>query len=130
MFIVIGLLACFRPTFLSISLVLYVGFIWGLSKAVIVIEKFQYKWKENLTCCFILLWFRILSEYLGLETMLAIVCRTYECVKVLEKYDEDGMIISSAGIHGLGSSIKNSIKGRFQVLCLEDLRQEPIYCCL
>ena len=54
--------------------------------------------------------------------MLAIVCRTYECVKVLEKYDEDGMIISSAGIHGLDSSIKNSIKGRFQVLCLEDLR--------
>ncbi|XP_004306658.1 PREDICTED: protein DEFECTIVE IN MERISTEM SILENCING 3 [Fragaria vesca subsp. vesca] len=65
---------------------------------------------------------RILSEYLGLETMLAIVCRTFECVKVLEKYDKDGMIISSAGIHGLGSSIKNSIKGRFQVLCLEDLR--------
>ncbi|PRQ58501.1 hypothetical protein RchiOBHm_Chr1g0359991 [Rosa chinensis] len=65
---------------------------------------------------------RILSEYLGLETMLAIVCRTYEGVKVLEKYDGDGMIISSAGIHGLGSSIGNSIKGRFQVICLEDLR--------
>lgn len=56
--------------------------------------------------------------------MLGIVCRTYEGVKVLEKYDGDGMIISSAGIHGLGSSIGNSIKGRFQVICLEDLRQE------
>lgn len=65
---------------------------------------------------------RLLSEYLGLETMLGIVCRTYEGVKVLEKYDGDGMIISSAGIHGLGSSIGNSIKGRFQVICLEDLR--------
>ncbi|XP_050386516.1 protein DEFECTIVE IN MERISTEM SILENCING 3-like [Argentina anserina] len=65
---------------------------------------------------------KILSEYLGLDTMLAIVCRTHECVKVLEKYDGDGMIISSTGIHGLGSSIGNSIKGRFQVICLEDLR--------
>lgn len=56
--------------------------------------------------------------------MLAIVCRTYEGVKVLEKYDADGTIISTAGIHGLGSSIGKSIKGRFLVICLEDLRQE------
>ncbi|PQQ02028.1 protein DEFECTIVE IN MERISTEM SILENCING 3 [Prunus yedoensis var. nudiflora] len=62
-----------------------------------------------------------LAEYLGLETMLAIVCRTYEGVKVLEKYDADGTIISTAGIHGLGSSIGKSIKGRFLVICLEDL---------
>ncbi|CAB4300658.1 unnamed protein product [Prunus armeniaca] len=64
---------------------------------------------------------RLLSEYLGLETMLAIVCKTYEGVKVLEKYDADGTIISTAGIHGLGSSIGKSIKGRFLVICLEDL---------
>ncbi|XP_015888725.3 protein DEFECTIVE IN MERISTEM SILENCING 3 isoform X1 [Ziziphus jujuba] len=65
---------------------------------------------------------RLLSEYLGLETMLAIVCRTYEGVKALEKYDGEGTINSSSGLHGLGSSIGKKIKGRFVVICLEDLR--------
>ncbi|KAM1140862.1 hypothetical protein FF1_040862 [Malus domestica] len=55
---------------------------------------------------------RLLSEYLGLETMLAIVCRTSEAVMVLEKYDGDGTVLTSAGIHGLGASIGKSIKGR------------------
>lgn len=69
---------------------------------------------------------RLLSEYLGLETMLAIVCRTYEGVKALEKYDGEGAVNSSSGLHGLGSSIGKKINGRFAVICLEDLRQEPI----
>ncbi|XP_068316656.1 protein DEFECTIVE IN MERISTEM SILENCING 3-like [Pyrus communis] len=64
---------------------------------------------------------RLLSEYLGLETMLAIVCRTNEAVMVLEKYDGDGTILTSAGIHGLGASMGKSIRGRFLVICLDEL---------
>ncbi|XP_015577353.2 protein DEFECTIVE IN MERISTEM SILENCING 3 [Ricinus communis] len=65
-------------------------------------------------------WF--LSEYLGLETMLAIVCRTVEGVKLLEKYDEEGKVNSSTGLHGLAASMGRKINGRFLVICLEDLR--------
>ncbi|KAJ7951315.1 protein DEFECTIVE IN MERISTEM SILENCING 3-like [Quillaja saponaria] len=65
---------------------------------------------------------RMLSEYLGLETMLAIVCRASEGAKTLERYDGEGMINCTAGLHGLGSSIGRRINGRFGVICLEDLR--------
>ncbi|KAF2315205.1 hypothetical protein GH714_038430 [Hevea brasiliensis] len=65
---------------------------------------------------------RLLSEYLGLETMLALVCRSFEGVKALEKYDGEGKINSSAGLHGLAYSIGRKINGRFLVICLEDLR--------
>ncbi|XP_027350366.1 protein DEFECTIVE IN MERISTEM SILENCING 3-like [Abrus precatorius] len=65
---------------------------------------------------------RILSEYLGLEAMLAIVCSTYEGVNALEKYDPEGMINCDGGLHGIGSSIGRGINGRFVVICLEDLR--------
>ncbi|XP_027188154.1 protein DEFECTIVE IN MERISTEM SILENCING 3-like isoform X2 [Cicer arietinum] len=65
---------------------------------------------------------RILSEYLGLETMLAIVCSTNEGVKALEKYDPEGTINCNGGLHGIGSRTERRIKGRFVVICLEDLR--------
>ncbi|KAJ4953214.1 hypothetical protein NE237_030046 [Protea cynaroides] len=65
---------------------------------------------------------RLLSEYLGMETMLAIVCKTYEGVKALELYDRESGINKSAGIHGLGSSIGRPINARFLAICLEDLR--------
>ncbi|XP_043717370.1 protein DEFECTIVE IN MERISTEM SILENCING 3-like isoform X2 [Telopea speciosissima] len=65
---------------------------------------------------------RILSEYLGLETMLAIVCKTYEGVKAMELYDREGRINNSTGLHGLGSSMGRPMDGRFLVICLEDLR--------
>ncbi|TKY74088.1 DEFECTIVE IN MERISTEM SILENCING 3 [Spatholobus suberectus] len=48
---------------------------------------------------------RLFSEYLGVETMLAIVCRTYEGVKALEMYDKESCINKSSGLHGLGASI-------------------------
>lgn len=66
-----------------------------------------------------------MSEYLGMETMLAIVCRTYEGVKALERYDEEGNIKSGSEetcLHGVGSSVGKRINGRFLVICLEDLR--------
>ncbi|KAK9196376.1 hypothetical protein WN943_004504 [Citrus x changshan-huyou] len=67
----------------------------------------------------------LLSEYLGVDTMLAIVCKTFECVKALETYDKEGHIIKSSGLHGLGASIGRAIDGRFLVICLENLRHEP-----
>ncbi|KAK7282562.1 hypothetical protein RIF29_11454 [Crotalaria pallida] len=68
---------------------------------------------------------RLLSEFLGVETMLAIVCKTYEGVKALEMYDKEGFINKSSGLHGLGASIGRALDGRFQVICLESLRPYP-----
>ncbi|KAL2542264.1 Protein DEFECTIVE IN MERISTEM SILENCING 3 [Abeliophyllum distichum] len=65
---------------------------------------------------------RLLSQYLGLETMLAIVCNTYEGVKALEAYDKEGLIDKSSGLHALGASIGRPLDGRFLVICLEHLR--------
>ncbi|CAL0309253.1 unnamed protein product [Lupinus luteus] len=65
---------------------------------------------------------RTLSEFLGLQTMQAIVCYTNEGFNALEKYDPDGKINSNTGLHGLGSSIGRIVNGRFVVICLEDLR--------
>ncbi|KAH1196166.1 Protein DEFECTIVE IN MERISTEM SILENCING 3 [Glycine max] len=45
---------------------------------------------------------RILSEFLGLETMLAIVCSSYEGINALEKYDPEGLINCNGGLHGIG----------------------------
>jgi hypothetical protein len=45
---------------------------------------------------------RLFAEYLGVETMLAIVCKTYEGVKALETYDNEGCINKCSGLHGLG----------------------------
>ncbi|MED6125294.1 hypothetical protein PIB30_067222 [Stylosanthes scabra] len=65
---------------------------------------------------------RILSEYLGLQTMLAIVCNTNEGVSALEKYNPEGTINFNAGLHGIGSSIGKGVQGRFAIICLEDFR--------
>ncbi|OVA14711.1 hypothetical protein BVC80_1819g27 [Macleaya cordata] len=65
---------------------------------------------------------RVFSEYLGLETMTAIVCKTFEGVKALETYDREGGISKSTGLHGLGPSIGRHLDGRFLVICLEGLR--------
>ncbi|TXG48663.1 hypothetical protein EZV62_024538 [Acer yangbiense] len=65
---------------------------------------------------------RLFSEYLGVDTMLAVVCKTEEGVKALETYDNEGCITKSSGLHGLGASIGRAIDGRFLVICLENLR--------
>lgn len=62
---------------------------------------------------------RLLSEYLGVDTMLALVCMTYDDgVKALETYDTEGAVSKSCGIYGVGASME----GRFNVICLENLR--------
>ena len=70
---------------------------------------------------------RLLSEYLGIETMLAVVCKTYDGVKALETYENDGSIIKSSGLHGLGTSIGRHLDERFLVICLENLRYCSVY---
>lgn len=65
---------------------------------------------------------RVLSDYLGTRSMLALVCKSYDSVTALESYDNQGNIDSNAGLHGLGSSIGRSIEGHFDVICLENLR--------
>ncbi|KAM7467690.1 hypothetical protein LguiB_015252 [Lonicera macranthoides] len=68
---------------------------------------------------------RLLSEYLGMETMLAVVCKTYDGVKSLETYETEGSVNRTSGLHGLGASIGRPLDGRFLVICLETLR--PYY---
>lgn len=65
---------------------------------------------------------RLLSEYLGLDTMSALVCMTYDGVKALETYDTEGSIIKSSGLYGVGASVGRTIDGRYNVICLEKLR--------
>ncbi|XP_058781450.1 protein DEFECTIVE IN MERISTEM SILENCING 3-like [Vicia villosa] len=65
---------------------------------------------------------RLFSEYLGVETMLAIVCKTYEGVKAIEMYDKEGCINKNRGLHGLGATMRRDLDGRFLVICLESLR--------
>ncbi|KAM7265607.1 hypothetical protein ACFE04_003290 [Oxalis oulophora] len=65
---------------------------------------------------------RLLSEYLGLENMLAIVCRTFEGIKDLETYDMEGAVNKEHGLHGLGVSIGRIVEGRYHVICLDSLR--------
>ncbi|KAJ8536891.1 hypothetical protein K7X08_035292 [Anisodus acutangulus] len=65
---------------------------------------------------------RLLSDYLGLETMLAVVCKTHDGLKALETYDKEGFINKSSGLHGLGASIGRALDDRFLVICLGNLR--------
>ena len=71
---------------------------------------------------------RLFSEYLGVQTMLAIVCKTYEGIKALETYNQDGCIDKTSGLHGIGASIGRSLDGRYLVICLESLRYQSYIC--
>nr|KAJ0189565.1 hypothetical protein LSAT_V11C800390730 [Lactuca sativa] len=68
---------------------------------------------------------RILSEYLGQDNMLALVCMTYDGVKALESYDKEGCINKSSGLLGLGTAIGQILEGRYNVICLENM--SPYY---
>ncbi|XP_047265406.1 protein DEFECTIVE IN MERISTEM SILENCING 3 isoform X1 [Capsicum annuum] len=64
---------------------------------------------------------RILSDYLGLQTMLAVVCKTHDEPKALETYDKAGLINKSSGLHGLGASMGRPLDDQFLVICLDNL---------
>ncbi|KAF6136814.1 hypothetical protein GIB67_030099 [Kingdonia uniflora] len=56
-----------------------------------------------------------LGEYIGLDTMMAIVCKTLKGVKALETYDKEGRINKSTGLYMLESSIRRHMDGRYVV---------------
>ncbi|XP_024029765.1 uncharacterized protein LOC21395118 [Morus notabilis] len=63
---------------------------------------------------------RILSEYLGLDQMLAVVTRSFEAANVLQKYKQNEGDCSDARL-AEGVALLKSIKDRFTVFCLEDI---------
>ncbi|KAH0691664.1 hypothetical protein KY289_019022 [Solanum tuberosum] len=65
---------------------------------------------------------RTLSDYLGQETMLAVVCKTHDGLKALQTYDKKGFVNKSSGLHGVGASIGRPLDDRYLVICLENLR--------
>ncbi|XP_010519435.1 PREDICTED: uncharacterized protein LOC104798901 isoform X2 [Tarenaya hassleriana] len=65
---------------------------------------------------------RILSEYLGKETMLALVCKSYESARSLERYGPNGVIDHEFGIHAEAAKLQGSVASRFTVICLERIR--------
>ncbi|XP_074359761.1 protein DEFECTIVE IN MERISTEM SILENCING 3-like [Apium graveolens] len=65
---------------------------------------------------------RLLAEYLGKNTMLALVCKNFDGVQAMESCDIEGAVNRNSGLHGLGSSIGRTIDGRFLVICLDHLR--------
>ncbi|KAL7147337.1 hypothetical protein ABFS83_06G100900 [Erythranthe nasuta] len=62
--------------------------------------------------------------YLGIETMLGVVCETYEGVKALEAYNKQGSVNKSFGLHAFASSVdvERPLAHRFLVICLENIR--------
>ncbi|KAJ4850803.1 hypothetical protein Tsubulata_009795 [Turnera subulata] len=65
---------------------------------------------------------RVLAEYLGEDQMLAVVCRSYEAACALETYTETGEVACGMDVVEAGTAQGESICGRFNVICLEDIR--------
>ncbi|KAM1976756.1 hypothetical protein ACFX15_041359 [Malus domestica] len=65
---------------------------------------------------------RILSEYLGEDQMLAVVCKSFTAACALEKYHRSGEVDSRHALYAEAAKLERSIDSRFLVICLEDLR--------
>lgn len=65
---------------------------------------------------------RILSEYLGEDQMLAVVCRSFAAAVALEKYEHNGEVDSRHALYAAAAKLGRSINGRFLVIGLEDIR--------
>ncbi|KAI3783434.1 hypothetical protein L1987_42516 [Smallanthus sonchifolius] len=84
---------------------------------------------RSLQCLLVILNFvesRLLSEYLGLDNMLSLVCITYDGIKALVTYDKGGSINKSSGLYGLGTAIGQPLEGRFNVICLENMSRVAV----
>lgn len=69
---------------------------------------------------FILL-LRIFAEYLG-DEMLAVVCKSYKDVHLLESYEKNGRLNRKRALHMFATAMGKSVNGRYHVLCIEDIR--------
>ncbi|KAH8944975.1 hypothetical protein BDL97_12G015300 [Sphagnum fallax] len=61
-----------------------------------------------------------LSEYIGVKSLLTLVCKTQRGVSSLEVKDAHGNVDQRVGIHAAASPLQ--IRGRFEALALEDLQ--------
>ncbi|KAI3731384.1 hypothetical protein L1987_62572 [Smallanthus sonchifolius] len=64
---------------------------------------------------------RLFAEYLG-DQMLAVVCKHYEDVRLLERYDKNGRLNPKFALHMFARKLGQSINGRYHVLFIEDIR--------
>ncbi len=65
-----------------------------------------------------------LADFLGIEKMLMIVCRTEAGLRYLnsQTFDEEGKLDEEMGLHAFARGRKSSITGRFRVLVLNEAR--------
>ncbi len=65
-----------------------------------------------------------LADFLGIEKMLMIVCRTEAGLRYLnsQTFDEEGKLDEEMGLHAFARRRKSSITGRFRVLVLNEAR--------
>ncbi|CAN4085710.1 unnamed protein product [Withania somnifera] len=64
----------------------------------------------------------MLSTYLGEDQMLAVVCKSRAVARALENYQLDGNMNCASALDILAAKLRISIKGRYLVICLEDIR--------
>ncbi|KAK1415185.1 hypothetical protein QVD17_30957 [Tagetes erecta] len=64
---------------------------------------------------------RLFAEYLG-DQMLAVVCKHYEDVRLLERYDKNGKLNPKYALHMFARELGQSINNRYLVLFIEDIR--------
>lgn len=69
----------------------------------------------------VLSFFRLFAEYLG-DQMLAVVCKHYDDLRLLEGYDKKGRLNPDFALHMFARELGQSINGRYHVLCIEDIR--------
>ncbi|KAF3432812.1 hypothetical protein FNV43_RR23914 [Rhamnella rubrinervis] len=65
---------------------------------------------------------RVLSEYLGVDKMLAVVTRTFAAVGALEKYEQNGEVDRRNALYAEAAARGKTINGRFLVICLDEIR--------
>ncbi|KAD2805557.1 hypothetical protein E3N88_38934 [Mikania micrantha] len=64
---------------------------------------------------------RLFAEYLG-DKMLAVVCKYYKDIRLLESYKKNGKLNPRHALHMLARELGQSINGRYLVLCIDDIR--------
>lgn len=65
---------------------------------------------------------RILTEYLGEDQMLSVVCGSYLAASALEEYTENGEVDHSKALYDIATHEGKQLHGRFQVICLDNIR--------
>lgn len=59
--------------------------------------------------------------------MLAVVCKSCVAAGALERYNLDGNVNHTRGFHALATELGISIKGRYLIICLDDIRYQKSF---